>query len=402
MEIGQKVIIKDTNSIWDGKEGIVEEILDNGKCTVFVDFIPEERKRVRQDFNVDNLSYEDYNIVEELTPLKEEPIRRNDMADIIKEIDWNGHHYTFTEKVKHTGTKTHDILTMEDENGNSWTGETTWINRPWHRFDLEEAFVEIVSKAFGPKAQELILKINKDAHSVENAIDTFFSQFKEEDIQANEVTKYDDSEEARKQALAKYLEVNPELIESNGDNEFSYDGATYKVLTDSEADYEAEEAIRGYWEDVGLDGIGGYLHDWILENAIDEDSLEDIVRDDITNDIYDWLSDEEVVDNCIEEGIVSEDEVHDEDGNIKDDVDIDDLREQLSEYRFNQVDSYAEYLRDAGFGDEYFVDFIDDDLVIDALKDDADVNGSGRGQELAYYDGEEIELDGNLFAYRID
>ena len=54
MKKGQRVKIINTNSIWDDKEGVLEEI--NGeKCTVFVDFIPEQNKRVRQDFNLENV-----------------------------------------------------------------------------------------------------------------------------------------------------------------------------------------------------------------------------------------------------------------------------------------------------------------------------------------------------------
>lgn len=54
MEKGQRVKIINTNSIWDDKEGVLEDI--NGeKCTVFVDFIPEQNKRVRQDFKLENV-----------------------------------------------------------------------------------------------------------------------------------------------------------------------------------------------------------------------------------------------------------------------------------------------------------------------------------------------------------
>ena len=49
-----RVKIVNTNSIWDNKEGVVEDI--NGDiATVYVEFIPEEDKKVRQDFNVENL-----------------------------------------------------------------------------------------------------------------------------------------------------------------------------------------------------------------------------------------------------------------------------------------------------------------------------------------------------------
>ncbi len=53
MEIGSRVRISGTNSIWDGKEGTLEDIdEEGGTCTVFVDFKPEEGKRVRQDFSL--------------------------------------------------------------------------------------------------------------------------------------------------------------------------------------------------------------------------------------------------------------------------------------------------------------------------------------------------------------
>ena len=39
--------IVNTNSIWDDKEGVLEDI-DGERCTVFVDFIPEQNKKVRR------------------------------------------------------------------------------------------------------------------------------------------------------------------------------------------------------------------------------------------------------------------------------------------------------------------------------------------------------------------
>ena len=328
------------------------------------------------------------------------------MAKVIKEIDWNGNHYTFTNTFKSTGTKSHDILTMEDQNGNSWVGETTWINRPWHRFDLEEAFDEIVSKAFGPKALAMVREIDQTGHSVEQVIETFFSKLKPEDVQANPETIADTSTDARLLALAKYLEVEPEEVEEVGENEFSVNGDTYRVLTDEEADYEFDERVRNLWDELGLDEISDNFRDYVLENCIDTDQLEDLVRDDISDYVYN-MSDEEVADECIDEGIVESEEIYDEESDewspeLRDDVDFDDLREQLIDEKFNQVDDYVEYFKDLGYDADFFKDYIDEEAVIDALKDDIDVNGSGRGQELAYYDGEEHELDNGFYAYRVD
>ena len=56
MNQGDKVVVFGTDSIWDDKTGIVEEVNESlGECTVLVDFIPEENKKVRQDFRIDNV-----------------------------------------------------------------------------------------------------------------------------------------------------------------------------------------------------------------------------------------------------------------------------------------------------------------------------------------------------------
>ena len=326
------------------------------------------------------------------------------MAKVITEIDWNGHHYTFTNTFKSTGTKNHDILTMEDENGNSWTGETTWINRPWHRFDLEEAFSEIVGKAFGKKALDLIYEINETANSVEDAIATFFEKFDPKDIQASveQEEENDESEDARRKALAAYLEVEESDVEPLMNNEFEVGGETYLVLTDSEADDQFDDRIREYWEDYGFDGVSDYMRDWIIENALDEGECEDLVREDIEQQVWD-MDDEEVANELIDLGLVATEDVFDDETyELKDDIDFDDYREQLIDAKIGEIDNFSEYLIDSGFDEEYLKNYIDDELVIDALKDDIDVNGSGRGQEIAWYDGEEHDIGRGFFAYRID
>ena len=56
MNKGDKIEIFGTDSIWDGKNGVIEDVNESlGECTVLVDFIPEENKKVRQDFRIDNV-----------------------------------------------------------------------------------------------------------------------------------------------------------------------------------------------------------------------------------------------------------------------------------------------------------------------------------------------------------
>ena len=49
MNIGDRVVIKNFNDLWNGKEGILENI-SNDEYVVLVDFIPGENKKVRQNF----------------------------------------------------------------------------------------------------------------------------------------------------------------------------------------------------------------------------------------------------------------------------------------------------------------------------------------------------------------
>ena len=78
MEIGQRVKINMSDTVWHDKEGVVEDIQDS-ICTVFVDFIPEEGKKIRQDFNLENIN----------ETLKESLKNKNtnEIGDIVKDFN---------------------------------------------------------------------------------------------------------------------------------------------------------------------------------------------------------------------------------------------------------------------------------------------------------------------------
>lgn len=81
MNIGERVRINMPDTIWHNKEGVVENISDS-ICTVFVDFIPEEGKKIRQDFNLESLS----DSLEEAFKNKE----TNEVGDVVKDFN-NGY-----------------------------------------------------------------------------------------------------------------------------------------------------------------------------------------------------------------------------------------------------------------------------------------------------------------------
>lgn len=326
--------------------------------------------------------------------------------NIIKDIEWNGHSYRFGLDTKSTGAANHEYITMTDDEGNEIVGDEVWVNRPWHRFTAENAWVQVVAKAFGNKAINLAIKINKDASSAEEAIERFFAEFDPKDIE--KPVEMETTADARKLALAGHLKVDPEDIQEEGDNEFTYDDSTYKVLTDSEADDAYDEAVRDTWDALGIDGVSQNVMDWIFDNALydDEEAHEEAVRDYISDNVY-GLDDDEVVDKCVEEGILEDDEDNYIDGDVNYEKigDMDTLRDQLIDQLVeDEVNSqtYIEYLRDVGYDDADIIEIcgIDDEAVIDYLKDAILIDGT-RGNEIAAYDGEEIDLGNGWFAYLV-
>lgn len=398
MGIGDKVTVVGTGDVWEGKSGTIDDIAGD-EALVRVDFGPN--KSVMQNFPLGRLS--EGGIIDggDERWISESLLKENEgnMAKQIRSIDWNGHHYEFENEFHSTGSMSHDVLIMKDESGGEWRGETTWINRPWHRFDLEEAWVEIVGKAFGGKAQGMAREINKSCVSVSEAIGSFFKELKPEDVSSPEANEADHSAEARKAALAKYLGVKPEDVHDEGDDEFSCDDGTYRVLTDEEADEEFDRSIRDAWRDMGLESVSDHFREWLLDNALNDDGYEGMVREECKMSVDD-MDDDDVARECFDRDVV-EDEIDPEDEG----VDMDDLRDRLidkmAEDAMNGT-TFGDYLRDLGYDDSYIKEYIDEDKAVEAIKDDVIANGSGRGQEIAYYDGDEIDLDGDLYAYRVN
>ena len=186
--------------------------------------------------------------------------------------------------------------------------------------------------------------------------------------------------------IALFNELNVEEIEEimiNGYDEIEIDGATYKILTDEEADEEFKSCQEGIFDDMGLSGYSESFQYWIKENALDKDYFDDIVKESMESYIEDIKYDGE-----------------------------DRLLEEMKDAEVETEEEYLDYLIDnAGDSIEYVIDnygydyldtllnhnpwIIDLDTVIEEIK-----SWDGRGC-IAYYDGEELELDNDYFAYRV-
>ena len=187
--------------------------------------------------------------------------------------------------------------------------------------------------------------------------------------------------------IALFNELNVEEIEEimiNGYDEIEVDGATYKILTDDEAEEEFKSYQENFFDDIGLSGYSKSFQYWIKENALDRSYFDDIVRESMESYIEDIKYDGE--DRLSEEM---------EDAGVE-------TEEEYLEYLIDNAGDSIEYFED-NFGSDYLDEtleknpwLIDLDKVIEEIK-----SWDGRGC-LAYYDDVELELDNDYFAYRVD
>ena len=303
MNIGQKVKIKGTNSVWDGKEGILEDVNED-TCTVFVDFIPGEHKRVRQDFNIDNIDFGDYTDNSEVQDMRE---------------------------------------------------------------DL--------------------------------------------DLREDEIEENDDTSRIIK-ALADHFGVSEDEIEVSswgGNHNFIVNDEEYWVGTYDEAYEEAVEMAKSNLDDLGLEALSPEYRDYAIKNFGDEDAVEDWMRESFEyyiEDIEDE-SDSEFENRLISEmydtGILTDEDFEEFEGEsyhktLKDSIDIEAKKE---EYLNKLCDQDAiQWLFD-NFGNEEASKMLVDNNAIDYDKIAEDcVDTDGIAHFVADYDGDEIELADNLYAYR--
>lgn len=216
------------------------------------------------------------------------------------------------------------------------------------------------------------------------------------------------STEERTKALATYLGVEEdEITEGYDDTVFEVNGEEYLVLDDDEADEAVVNGIENLIDDMGLAAFTESMQDWIVGNAIDNSEWFDEALEEDMNYYVDDLSDDEVVENAIDYNVIDEDDayVEDEDGNeeINPDLDIEDLGEKLVQALIDeQDDAYTWYVYN--FGENSIRDLIKEGaLTLDyqAIADEV-IRWDGRGNSLASYDGDEIELENGLYAYRLN
>lgn len=195
----------------------------------------------------------------------------------------------------------------------------------------------------------------------------------------------------RIELLANYLGEDAENITQSeyDDNVFVTNmGEEYLVVTEGEAYDLAKDDVLNLFDELGLESFTDYAQDYIINNFVDtewfEDALremeeyyvEDIKSESASSDEYETRLEEEMADA----GVDNEDD--------------------FVEWLIEQAGDPVEYYK-FNFGDKEFSrvvkanNLIDEDAMAEWVVDE-----DGPANSLARYDGREIDLDGNYFAYR--
>lgn len=215
--------------------------------------------------------------------------------------------------------------------------------------------------------------------------------------------------------MADYLGVSfDEIKDGYGDNLFeTEDGEEYYVVDEDEATELAEEDIESLYDDLGLESFTPYFRDWIYNNAIDVDWFEDWflydyksyaegIRDEDSDDFTSRL-----IEEMYAAGILTDDDFEiDDNGDIdymtlKDDIEVDD---KIDDFAQKLTDDIDDYTREFEFqlGKDALQKTVDEHNLVDLDKViDRCIDIDGLAHYIAHYDGKEIDLDDDLFAYRV-
>ena len=196
----------------------------------------------------------------------------------------------------------------------------------------------------------------------------------------------------RIEALAKLLNVEVEdLTRSKYDNRIfeNEEAGEYIVLTEEEAYEEAEESIRDFIEECGLESFSECYQEWILDSCVDKEWFDEYLEEYYTY----YIDDIRDVKAIYEEYETRLDEEMDEAGVETEEEFLDYLIEDAG----NSIDWYID-----NFGYEEFksvceeCDLIDWDSVIEEV-----ISEDGVANSIATYDGKEYAI-GEYFIYRLN
>ncbi len=159
---------------------------------------------------------------------------------------------------------------------------------------------------------------------------------------------------------------------------------TWFVMSDQEADEFAEESVENSFSDVGQEGFNVEWKDFVLNEGDFDTALQETVDNYIENIREEVSNDPTTFDNRLDEEMVAHNVVSEEE-----------FGDALKEDWLGSGTAIDWYIEE--FGDDAFREF----AQVDATKlAKYVIESDGRGSVIAGYDGDEVELSKDYYAYR--
>lgn len=187
------------------------------------------------------------------------------------------------------------------------------------------------------------------------------------------------------------------------------DGEEYIVADEDAARELAEADVRETYDDIGLESFAPDYKDYVLTNFVNEEPFEDAMYESNTSYVDDIKSEgsdkyeSRFVEELVERGLASDDDLEERDGvlALKDGLE-DDMTDKFVESMDDDYDDATQWFMDS-FGEREFKDFVErtNALDVDRMVEDV-VDTDGIANFVATYDGKELELDDDMYAYRIN
>ena len=212
----------------------------------------------------------------------------------------------------------------------------------------------------------------------------------------------------KRDALADYFGEEGEVrYDKDMDIFILPDGIAYFVYTGDEADQKAKEEVINTIDEMGIEAFTPDFRQDIIDNQmVDVDWFDDAMKESYEVYADDIMSEygehgNRLFDEMIEEGVISEEDVT-EDGELADGIDLDEKKEEFVEKLCENWDNGVQWYID-NFGEGEFSDVCKEhDLYdYDEIAETA-VRWDGRGHFISMYDGEELAIGDDLFAYKYE
>lgn len=211
-------------------------------------------------------------------------------------------------------------------------------------------------------------------------------------------------------ALAKYLDIKPEEIELsderiNAETEYRTPVGMFFVMDEDEAFEAVKIDQENFLDDLGIEGYTEEFQKWILENAVDQEPLEEFCLEDFKSYAEDISYESDATygnrlnQECVDAKIIDFEDI--KNGKYTGNKDLVDELANYNVERIRNEEGFAEWFM-FNFGNDYFRTFVKNNNIsvdIDAISREL-IEWDGYGHVLSRWDGKTIYLDDDLMAFK--